>query len=388
MHRLIIIGARTTGASVTLVHAALRREMNVTVISASHEPLDGAFPPQVEVAYMEPRLDIVVYWLRERYPDEYAERQLHVTTTHDNYARLAAQVADYAGLPGPAAAQVAHYVSKIRQKPFLARNGLPTAAFVAGSLNDLPALLDKVGKLSFPLVVKPAEGSASDGVRLCSDLNQVTQHLAALAQLPELHSCIEPCDDVIVEAYLPGEEYCVELFDGQYVGAVRKLKQQGKTFQEHGYTSELDLDEATLQCLADTGQRAVELAGLSWGPVHIDCIVSDGIPHIIELNPRIAGSFICEVVRDSYGFDAVASLLDKLLGRRISIPVVLRPAMYVRVELLLENDGGFREFADNRTIKGDPVSISYGLQRLRNHKHRAFVYERAAKAIELARPIG
>ena len=112
----------------------------------------------------------------------------------------------------------------------------------------------------------------------------------------------------MIEEYLPGEEYCVEFFDGRYVGAIRKLKQQRFSFQEHGYTSELNLDEATLRRMKDVCTRAVELAGLSWGPVHVDCIVTGDRPYIVELNPRIAGSFICEVVRDSYGFDAVGSL--------------------------------------------------------------------------------
>ncbi|WP_006485533.1 ATP-grasp domain-containing protein, partial [Burkholderia cenocepacia] len=231
--------------------------------------------------------------------------------------------------------------------------------------------------LRFPVVVKPAEGSASDGVRRCEDIAAVRAQLDALAAVradaPSLAT-----ERVVIEEFLDGSEYCVEYFDGRYVGALRKLKRHGAGFLERGYTSELDLDADTLRALIDVGTRATAAAGLTWGPVHLDCIVHDRVPHVIELNPRIAGSFICDIVRDGYGFNVVEALLDKLDGRTVTIPELFEPHTYARAEFLLDSDPGAWRFAQAGEIDDGAVRISYGPQVLPDRERRAFLYVRVA----------
>ena len=183
---------------------------------------------------------------------------------------------------------------------------------------------------------------------------------------------------IVIEEFLEGSEYCVEYFDGRYVGALRKLKRHGAGFLERGYTSELDLDANTLRALIDVGTRATAAAGLTWGPVHLDCIVHDGVPHVIELNPRIAGSFICDIVRDGYGFNVVEALLDRLDGKTVTIPELFEPHAYARAEFLLDSDPGAWRFAQAGEIDDGAVRISYGPQVLPDRERRAFLYVRVA----------
>lgn len=374
MTRLIVIGARKTGTSLALVRAALDRQLQVTVISGPNDLLQGVFPPEVEIVNLQTEADVVVAWLRDRHPDP--DRRLRVTTANDVYARLAAQVAEQLGLPGPDAAAVARSVSKANQKALLAASGLPTAKFVDGTLSDLPALWDRVGALRFPVVVKPSEGSASHGVKRCADAGEARRHAEALADELQANRRTGLTDSVIVEEFLEGAEYCVEYFDGRYVGAMRKLKRRGEGFLERGYTSELDLDDTALRRLIDAGASAIELACLSWGPVHLDCIVRDGVPYVIELNPRIAGSFICDIVRDGYGFDIVAALLDKLTGRGVDIPDIFAPRSYAHVEFLLASDPLPWDFSSPGELRNADLHITYGPQRLVHRERRAYIYVR------------
>ncbi|SEF33542.1 ATP-grasp domain-containing protein [Variovorax sp. NFACC27] len=374
MTRLIVIGARKTGTSLALVRAALDRQLQVTVISGPNDLLQGVFPPEVEIVNLQTEADAVVAWLRDRHPDP--DRRLRVTTANDVYARLAAQVAEQLGLPGPDAAAVARSVSKASQKALLAASGLPTAKFVDGTLSDLPALWDRVGALRFPVVVKPSEGSASHGVKRCADAGEARRHAEALADELKANRRTGLTDSVIVEEFLEGAEYCVEYFDGRYVGAMRKLKRRGEGFLERGYTSELDLDDTALRRLIDAGASAIELAGLSWGPVHLDCIVRDGVPYVIELNPRIAGSFICDIVRDGYGFDIVAALLDKLTGRGVDVPDIFAPRSYAHVEFLLASDPLPWDFSSPGELRNADLHITYGPQRLVHRERRAYIYVR------------
>ncbi|WP_423760610.1 ATP-grasp domain-containing protein [Burkholderia sp. NLJ2] len=375
MKRLIVIGARATGSSLALVRAALARQVAVTVITAPGHRLDGVFPDGVETINLEPDAGQLAGWLRTRFPDELDT--LRVTTAHDTYARTAAWVADALGLPGPDARHVAHAVSKSNQKALLAAHGIPAAQFVTGTLGAPAALAAAAEPLRFPVVVKPSEGSASDGVRRCADIAEVRAQLDALAAA-QTDARTLATERVVVEEFLSGSEYCVEYFDGRYVGALRKLKRHGAGFLERGYTSELDLDADTLRALIDVGTRATAAAGLTWGPVHLDCIVHDGVPHVIELNPRIAGSFICDIVRDGYGFNVVEALLDKLDGRTVTIPERFEPHAYARAEFLLDSDPGAWRFAQAGEIDDGSVAISYGPQVLPDRERRAFLYVRVA----------
>ncbi|WP_081082831.1 ATP-grasp domain-containing protein [Burkholderia cepacia] len=379
MKRLIVIGARATGSSLALVRGALARQVAVTVITAPGHSLDGVFPDGVETIHLEPDAALLAGWLRARYPDEIDT--LRVTTAHDTYARTAAWVADALGLPGPDARHVAHAVSKSNQKALLAAHGIPAAQFVTGTLAARAALAAAAAPLRFPVVVKPSEGSASDGVRRCEDIADVRAQLDALAAARaavRADAQALATERIVIEEFLGGSEYCVEYFDGRYVGAMRKLKRHGAGFLERGYTSELDLDTPTLRALIDVGTRATAAAGLTWGPVHLDCIVHDGVPHVIELNPRIAGSFICDIVRDGYGFDVAEALLDKLDGRPVAIPERFEPLAYARAEFLLDSDPGAWRFAQAGEIRDGTVTISYGPQVLPDRERRAFLYVRVA----------
>ncbi|RQT08020.1 ATP-grasp domain-containing protein [Burkholderia contaminans] len=375
MKRLIVIGARATGSSLALVRGALARQAAVTVITAPGHRLDGVFPAGVETINLEPDAGQLAGWLRTRYPDEIDT--LRVTTAHDTYARTAAWVADALGLPGPDARHVAHAVSKSNQKALLAAHGIPSAQFVTGTLAAPAALAAAADPLRFPVVVKPSEGSASDGVRRCESIAEVRAQIDALATGHADAQALST-ERVVIEEFLSGSEYCVEFFDGRYVGALRKLKRHGAGFLERGYTSELDLDAGTLRALIDVGTRATSAAGLTWGPVHLDCIVHDGVPHVIELNPRIAGSFICDIVRDGYGFNVVEALLDKLDGRPVEIPERFEPHAYARAEFLLDSDPRAWRFAQAGEIHDGTVTISYGPQVLPDRERRAFLYVRVA----------
>ncbi|MCA8152878.1 ATP-grasp domain-containing protein [Burkholderia contaminans] len=375
MKRLIVIGARATGSSLALVRGALARQVAVTVITAPGHRLDGVFPAGVETINLEPDAGQLAGWLRTRYPDEIDT--LRVTTAHDTYARTAAWVADALGLPGPDARHVAHAVSKSNQKALLAAHGIPSAQFVTGTLAAPAALAAAADPLRFPVVVKPSEGSASDGVRRCESIAEVRAQIDALATGHADAQALST-ERVVIEEFLSGSEYCVEFFDGRYVGALRKLKRHGAGFLERGYTSELDLDAGTLRALIDVGTRATSAAGLTWGPVHLDCIVHDGVPHVIELNPRIAGSFICDIVRDGYGFNVVEALLDKLDGRPVEIPERFEPHAYARAEFLLDSDPRAWRFAQAGEIHDGTVTISYGPQVLPDRERRAFLYVRVA----------
>jgi predicted ATP-grasp superfamily ATP-dependent carboligase len=379
---LVIIGAIKTGTSQSLVASALRRGLQVTIVTAHNDPLHGIFPG--EVGIVESDLDPQVLADRLRSLAAFQAGRLVLTTTNNRYARIAAKVAEALGLPGPDAQSIDLAVSKQAQKRVLQGAGIATPAHVATSFSTLPDDAGEIRALRWPVVVKPEEGSESFGVRLCTDFDEVVRHAQGLRQQLEQRPRTGLFDRLVVEEYLSGPEFCVELFDGTFAGALRKLKRDGKAFIERGYTAELDLEPDMLARLAKTVERAGSASGLTWGPAHFDCIVHQGIPHVIEMNARIAGSFISTLVADAYGFDLVEALLDKLLGLPVSVPAVGLPASYARVDFLLDGDPGGWNFTTTGQCENDDVVIRYGPQVVDHRERRAYLYVRAKRGVRRA----
>jgi D-alanine-D-alanine ligase len=70
--------------------------------------------------------------------------------------------------------------------------------------------------LELPVVVKPSDGGSSQQVALCHDLDAVRESAEAIAESNSESSHSQ----VLVEAYLDGEEYTVGWFDSTCLGAL------------------------------------------------------------------------------------------------------------------------------------------------------------------------
>lgn len=362
---LLIIGTLRTGTSLALVDAALKRGLAVTIITAPDDVPRDIFPSEVRIVPLAPDAPTVLAWIETHC----ALEGLRMTTTNERYARLAAHLATTLDLHGPDETLVSRYIEKPNQKQLFSDAGVDTPSaqrWRAGTFKEHVRLSG--AELQFPLVIKPVEGLSSYGVALCSNVVELEQTLAAQS------SATSDTQDILVEQYVAGPEYCVEFFDGQYVGAMLKRKAKGNQFIERGYSSDLDLDDRVLAALIGACKRAVQAAGLTWGPVHIDSIVHDGKPYLVEVNARIAGSFICTIVRDAYGFDIVGALLDKLEGKPVQIPDTFRPHRYARVEFFLDDDPPLWDFTQGGRVHSDWLTISYGPQVIPARERRAFLY--------------
>ncbi|QPF74103.1 ATP-grasp domain-containing protein [Roseateles sp. DAIF2] len=371
-HCLALIGAIPTGTSQTLARSALARGWRVLLLGRPQDGLRGAFDPAVEVLDIAPTHEALLAQLRHHA----AGAPLLLANANDKYARQSAAAAATLGLPGPDPAAIEAVADKAAQKRRLREAGLPVGAAV-----EIPAGADAAARraalagLRYPVVVKPAEGISSLGVRRCADAEEALAQLALLAADFVGERRWSLSGTALVEEFLTGPEYCVELFDGRYVGALRKLKRHGEDFVERGYSAELDLAPALLDALAEAAERAAAAAGLGWGPLHLDVILVGERPHIIDINPRIAGSFICELVRDAYGFDLVEALLAKLQGQVLpAAPARRAPRAYARVDFLLEGDPEGWDCAAPQQLQLPGLRLRLGPQRIASRERRAYLY--------------
>lgn len=369
--QLVIIGARNTGTSLYLISLAVSRGYNVTVLTAEHDDLSNSFEDCVNVISLSISTENVTAWI-ENNLSVFLPRIL-ITTAHDLYASVAAQVALYFNVPGPDSEAVSFCVSKENQIEVLKNLGFRRNDSVYISL-DKPLPLFFTDNLVFPVVIKPVEGSASHGINKCQTADEVVTHLSRL--FDEYRSTPEliPGGKVLVERFVDGQEYCVELFDGLFVGMMKKNKRSGSRFIERGYSSDIELTRQQIDSLVSMTEQIIASLKLTWGPVHIDCIINEKLIHIIEVNPRIAGSFITAIVRDAWGFDIADALLNRLEGKRVEILRKHEPEKFAQVVFLLNSDPESWGVPDANQLMDSTISLSYAPQVIPERERRAYIY--------------
>ena len=268
-----------------------------------------------------------------------------VLTSSEYYVPAAAALASRLGLPGPAAAAVQACRDKSEQRRTLAAAGVGVPGFAV--VETVGAAVSAAAATRLPVVVKPVQGSGSLGVRLCADLDEVAEHARTLLATTANERGVATPGRILVEEYLTGAEFSVEVFGTEAVVAVAKHVGPLPAFVEVGHDVPAALPGDLERALRRTAVRAVEALGLGWGAAHVELRLdgsggsagsTTSIPKVIEVNPRLAGGMIPELVRRACGIDLVRAQVLAALGR----PPELERGMYGRASirfLTAEQDG-------------------------------------------------
>ncbi|WP_053636470.1 ATP-grasp domain-containing protein [Streptomyces sp. XY152] len=240
-----------------------------------------------------------------------------VLSSSEYYVATAAELAARLGLPGPSAGAVRACRDKSVQRRTLAEAGVPVPWFsVAGEAAEAVAAAQWRGG---PVVVKPVQGSGSLGVRLCRNSREVAAHAEGLLAATVNERGLSTPALVLVEQYLIGPEFSVEVFGEHAVVTVAKHVGAPPVFVETGHDVPAALPAAEAAALAGSAVHAVKALGLGWGAAHVELRLDGGVARVIEVNPRLAGGMIPELVRRALGTD----LVDAQVRAGLGLPVDL-----------------------------------------------------------------
>ena len=259
-----------------------------------------------------------------------------VTSSSEYFIETAAMIARELSLPGPSPDAIAVCRNKFLQRDRLSQAGVGVPKFCSAS-STKEAVTAAAG-IGFPVVLKPVSGSGSIGVRLCLDESQViSQAEYLLAQRTNERGIPIPCE-VLVEQYVIGEEYSAEVFGGRIIGITRKLLGPLPNFVEigHDYPAAISKQEEAL--ISAEIVSAIEALGLNWGPLHCEFRISQGRVFIIEVNPRLAGGYIPELVRLANGIDMIAEIIRATVGLEPKLDTLLNE--YASIRFIIPDGGG------------------------------------------------
>ncbi|MER5748093.1 ATP-grasp domain-containing protein [Streptomyces sp. NPDC002225] len=236
-----------------------------------------------------------------------------VLTSSEYYVPTAAALAYRLGLPGPSAEAVRACRDKAEQRRTLTDAGIGSPGFEV--VTEAAGAVAAARSLGLPVVVKPVQGSGSLGVRLCSDLTEVAEHAGNLLATTVNERGIAAPGRILVEEYLTGPEFSVEVFGTEAVVTVAKHVGAPPSFVETGHDVPAALPGAQEIALRETAVRAVRALGLGWGAAHVELrLTGPGAAAVIEVNPRLAGGMIPELVRRACGIDLVRAQVLAALG--------------------------------------------------------------------------
>lgn len=246
-----------------------------------------------------------------------AARIAGVYSSSEYFVEAAATLSDCLGLPGADCNAIRVCRNKWRQRLVLQAAGFSVPRFqLACSMRDVLSGVESIG---LPCILKPTLGTGSIGVRLCTTVDEAEQHAALLLQRHKNERGMPVAAELLVEEYVRGPEYSVETFHRRVVGITRKYTTPEPYFVETGHDFPADLTHTIVENCGDSVTRALDAMGLSWGPAHTELRLSkDGII-IIEINPRLAGGFIPELVRLATGIDLISATLAATVGDEFDI---------------------------------------------------------------------
>ena len=249
-----------------------------------------------------------------------------VLTFWEDSACEAARVAAALGLPGNPPEAVDSARSKVRTRELSARLGLPTPkALRVRSLDELFAAADEVG---FPAVVKPEFGAEAMGCVRVDGFESLpgVYKLVRGVVTPEYNTIFRAGSDLLLEQYLDGVEFDVDLVlqDGECVFA--SVSQNWPTaepsFQETGLHLPPDHDKKAVAGLVDLSVRTVQSFGFRRGVLHVEGKCTSRGPRVVEVNSRMGGGRIHQMVEAVWGVD----LIDAQLRSCLDLPQTLTPS--------------------------------------------------------------
>ena len=172
--------------------------------------------------------------------------------------------------------------------------------------------LQRVSQLPYPCIIKPTDNAGSRGVSLVHSAEEL---FAAYdySRGQSRHG------NVIIEEYLQGREVSVEVMvvDGtaHILAITDKLTTGAPYFVEMGHSQPSDLPSEMQARIHDLTAQAIDAVGIHCGPAHVEMMITDRGPVMIELGARMGGDCITtHLVPLSTGIDMIQATIDVSLG--------------------------------------------------------------------------
>ncbi|TIP18400.1 acetyl-CoA carboxylase biotin carboxylase subunit family protein [Mesorhizobium sp.] len=242
-------------------------------------------------------------------------------------------------LPGPDPASVERCCDKFTQRQLLAEAGVPIPTYrLAANATDVESSAAEIG---LPVIIKPAVGSGSIGVRLCSNVDEVAEHTTYL--LGGKHTW-RSSPRILVEEFAQGPQYTGHIMGDEVIG-ISAADFSGPphfVFREVIFPAPL-ADEQ--KCIAAVSLNCLRALGLGWGPTNIEFRWTKRGPVVIEVNPRLGGAPDPQMIQLACGVDLIDEHVKLIIGEQCKLH--RRRSHAAATRMLVPDRDGILDWIDN-----------------------------------------
>jgi D-alanine-D-alanine ligase len=227
---------------------------------------------------------------------------------------------------GPGVSACRRSMDKAAAKQELRAAGIDTPDWVAFSqtafaeLGAADALEDIEERLGFPLVVKPARGGSSLGVRFAAERDDVPQAIV---------SALSYDDRVMLEQHVGGRELSVGMLAGEPLPIVEILPRDQ---DRYSYEARYEIGRTDFVCPAELGEvdelAVRDAATRTWetlaceGFARVDLILGERGPQVLEVNavPGLTDTSLFPMAAEAagIGFEELCERLVELASARMA----------------------------------------------------------------------
>ena len=184
-------------------------------------------------------------------------------------------------------------------------------------ISSVAELNSKIDKITYPCISKPTDNSGSRGVMLIHNEQELREAVGYSSENGRSGA-------VIVEEYMQGPEVSVEVItiDGEphVLQVTDKLTTGAPHFVEMGHSQPSRLGDEGLAKIRDLAKRAVKAVGIKNGPAHVEIILTENGPKMVELGARMGGDCITtHLVPLSTGIDMIEATIKIACGEKPDI---------------------------------------------------------------------
>jgi len=198
--------------------------------------------------------------------------------------------------------------------------------------------------LTFPLIVKSPKSTGSKDVLLATDADQLNNHLKALRSK-------NPYETIMIEEYLEGPQYLVEAVvyqrQSHVIGIIEQEITQGKRFIITGYGVLVKAPVDIQAGIEEVLQSIVKAFDIENGALHLELRLTKNGWKLIEINPRISGGAMNNMLHAALGFSLVEETLKLLLGEEPNLKP--RHKKFVYTKYVIGESEGILEKVIGRT---------------------------------------
>ncbi|MBE7121264.1 ATP-grasp domain-containing protein [Bacillus cereus] len=220
----------------------------------------------------------------------------------------------------------------------------------------LSSFLKKNKKINFPLIVKSPKSSGSKDVLLVKNKNQLILSIQSL--LKKL-----PTEEILLEEYVDGPQYLVEiLVQNGKVHIIAVIEQEITLFERFivtGYSLLGQVDKSLYNSLFNAVNSVIQAFNMKNGACHLELRRINNDWKLIEINPRISGGAMNDIIEIGHGINLVQETIQLMLGNKPSLNKKHHKYVYTHYLTVKSKGKLIRVTGKNRSSKYPGVEKVY-----------------------------